>query len=158
MATTRIAGKAVIIENDRLLVTCNEDRDGRFYLLPGGGQEFGESLAETVQRECYEEIGCDVIVGDIVFVRDYIGDRHEENLEAFTNDRNVVHQVEVMFRCTLAPGEIPNNGPGADSWQTGVEWMPLDTLADQRFYPHAMCSWLLNGHKDECPIYLGATN
>lgn len=157
MAAIRIAGKAVIIEDGRLLVTCNEDLTGPFFLLPGGGQEFGESLEEAVCRECREEIGCDVIVHDIAFVRDYIGNRHEENLEGFIDENNYVHQVEVMFRCSLAPGATPKNGPGADSWQTGVRWLPLDELQESRFYPHAMLSQLIEGESG-VPIYLGDIN
>jgi ADP-ribose pyrophosphatase YjhB (NUDIX family) len=75
MRPVRVAAKAVIVQGGRLLVTENVDADGRWYLLPGGGQEPGEALPETLRRECREEVGADVEVGELLYVRDYIG-RH----------------------------------------------------------------------------------
>ena len=70
--------KAIIIRDEQSLVTRATDDLGDYYLLPGGGQEPGESMTEALQRECLEKIGTKVVVHDLRVVRDYIGKNHEE--------------------------------------------------------------------------------
>lgn len=67
MNRIRNSAKAVIIDSGRLLLTRNRDHIGTYYLFPGGGQEFGEPLADTVVRECLEEIGRTVEVSDLLW-------------------------------------------------------------------------------------------
>lgn len=135
--------KAVIIRGARVLLTVNHDQWGEFLLLPGGGQEFGESMAEALRRECREELGCEVVVGDLIGARDYIGAHHE-----FGEYDAHMHQVELIFSCELAPGQEPHLGNLPDNvgdwWQTGVEWVPLAELAQRRLYPSALKEWLLS--------------
>lgn len=45
----RNSAKAVIMKDSRILLTKNTDRDGVFYLFPGGGQDHSETLAEAVR-------------------------------------------------------------------------------------------------------------
>ena len=99
--------KALIIRDDHLLVTVNSDRTGVFHLLPGGGQEFGESIVDALRRECREEICLEVRVGDLVAVRDYIGAHHE-----FATWDSHYHQIELIFEASVAPGAEPALGPG----------------------------------------------
>ena len=42
-----------------------EDKDGYYFILPGGGQEHGENLHETLKRECIEEIGEEIEIDDM---------------------------------------------------------------------------------------------
>ena len=98
MRSIRNSAKALIIHDGRLLCTRNEDARGIFYLLPGGGQEPGETIPEALQRECREEIGTVVEVGPLTFVRDYIGKNHE-----FAAHDADVHQIEYMFAATCPP-------------------------------------------------------
>ena len=91
----RVAAKAVVIEEDEVLLTRNlhpDDPEGEFFLLPGGGQHHGESLGECVRREVCEETGYEVTVGDVLFVRDYVGANHQ-----FAAYEPGVHQVEVIL-------------------------------------------------------------
>lgn len=133
--------KAVIIHDGSVLLTVNHDQWGEFLLLPGGGQEFGESMVEALHRECREELACEVLVGDMIGARDYIGAHHE-----FAEYDSHFHQVEIFFACQVAPGCEPAMGPLADDegdWaQTGVEWVPLADLPNRRLYPSALREWL----------------
>lgn len=148
--------KAVILRDGAVLMTVNEDQWGEFLLLPGGGQEFGESMAEALIRECREELGCEVIVGDILGARDYIGSRHE-----FAEYDSHMHQVEIIFSAELAPGAEPGAGELPDDqgdWaQTGIEWVPLANLAARRVYPAALKPWL-QSLPDPPRRYLGPVN
>jgi 8-oxo-dGTP diphosphatase len=148
--------KAVIIRDGCVLLTVNEDPWGEFLLLPGGGQEFGESMDEALRRECMEELGCEVIVGDLIGARDYIGSRCE-----FAEVDSDIHQVEIIFSAELAPGCEPRTGPLPDDqgdWaQTGVAWVPLAELKERRLYPSVLKEWLPT-LPEPARRYLGAVN
>lgn len=148
----RVAVKAIIVRDEHLLVTVNSGDFPTFYLCPGGGQEHGEDAHAAVRRECREEIGCDVVVGDLAFLRDYIGADHE-----FAEKDGWAHQIEAFFFCELAPGAEPQLTTEGDTWQTGVAWLPLDGLADQPLWPKALARWLASP-EDGRPGYLGNVN
>ncbi|MBM3861911.1 MAG: NUDIX domain-containing protein, partial [Verrucomicrobia bacterium] len=67
----RNSAKAIIIRDGCVLLVRVNDEGGEWYVLPGGGQRHGESLHETVRRECLEEIGVEVEVGELRLVREY---------------------------------------------------------------------------------------
>ena len=152
MRPIRVAAKAIIVRDGRLLVTRNVDAVGEWYLLPGGGQEPGEALPETVRRECREEVGADVEVGALRFVRDYVGRHHE-----FATEDGEVHQLELMFACALPPGAEPRNGPVPDSAQVGVAWLELADLERHRLYPQVL-KRALAAPPGAVPVYLGDVN
>jgi 8-oxo-dGTP diphosphatase len=155
MRPVRVAAKAVIVQDGRILVTENVDDDGRWYLLPGGGQEPGEALPETLRRECREEAGVDVEVGELLYVRDYIGRHHE-----YAATDGEVHALELMFACTVRPGQTPGNGTCPDSGQVGVAWLPVAELDRYRLYPKVLRSLIAGLGRDVRPecIYLGDVN
>lgn len=93
-------------------------------LLPGGGQESGETLKEAVDKECLEETGLKVQVGDLLIVSEYIGKNHE-HAEWDSNVHVVVH----LFEC-LYPNDDNSFGMGTelDPDQLGIEGLPLEDL------------------------------
>lgn len=154
----RVASKAVIVDDGEILLTRNlhpQDPDGEFFLLPGGGQNHGEPLDDCLRREVCEETGYAVTVGDVLWVRDYIGASHE--FKAYEPD---VHQIEVMFSCSV-DRSYPRLPPlEEDAWQVSVDWIPLDDLVNVRFFPAALVADLVALFKDGVgsPRYLGDVN
>lgn len=144
----RVSAKAIIIRDGALLALrcARAGRDNAFYILPGGGQEAGESLHDALRRECLEEIGTDVVPGPLLHVRDYLHVSPEEP------DKSK-QQVEVMFAAELANGAEPRVGHTPDSYQEGVAWLPLDHLAEFELYPRALAKALAEG---DGTVYLGA--
>ena len=152
MRPIRVAAKAVIIDTGRLLAVKNADREGFWYILPGGGQEPGETLHEALRRECREEIAVDVEVGELLCIREYIGRNHE-----FADHDADVHQTELMFACTIARGQTPTVGPIPDGNQVGIEWLDLARLDRYRLYPKVLKEVLGNPAGDR-RVYLGDVN
>ncbi|WP_257967978.1 NUDIX domain-containing protein [Peribacillus deserti] len=146
--------KAVIFNEGKVLVTKNQDREGIFYLFPGGGQEHGETFHETLRRECLEEIGQHVNIGELLFIREYIGKTHE-----YAQDDSKIHQIEYYFTCELKELNKDQAGIKPDPLQIGTEWIPLKDIMKYRLYPRAMRQNIIDVYSGaKSPIYLGNIN
>ncbi|MCK5133456.1 MAG: NUDIX domain-containing protein [Candidatus Sabulitectum sp.] len=143
----------MIVRNGKLLVIRNTTDGHDWYILPGGGQNHGETLTDALKRECLEEASIAVEVGDILFIRDYISRNHE-----FAETENDAHQVEFMFHCTISEYAQPETGNTADEWQTGVEWLPVGSLDEFDLYPSQLWEALSAGIPEKHSVYLGDVN
>lgn len=150
----RVSAKALICNQNRLLVIENQNPD-LFYTLPGGGQNQGETLPEALRRECLEELRLPVHVHELAFVRDYIAAHHE-----FAHLHPEFHQVEMIFQCSLEPGVMPADGEHPDDLQTGFTWLPLQEIPGAPLYPRDMRQPIVDHFAGTRPqnIYLGDIN
>lgn len=73
----RSSVQTVIISENKVLSVKKFDYNKFMNILPGGGQEPGETLKDAVICECLEEIGVKVKVKELLFVSEYIGKNHE---------------------------------------------------------------------------------
>lgn len=151
MQPVRVAPKAVIVNDGRLLTVHMSGSKGEYYMFPGGGHETGETLEDTLRRECVEEIGCDVELGRVLWVRDYRERNHE-----FADIRPGFHQLEIMFECRLL-GE-PDMECRGDTRQLGLTWIPLAEIEDWPFWPKVLRSRLTDDLPTESADYLGDVN
>jgi ADP-ribose pyrophosphatase YjhB (NUDIX family) len=125
----RISARALIIENDAVLLAEFDDESGLHYNLPGGGQKQGESLPETVRREVREETGAEVgEVGPLLFVVEY-----EPVRNRFWAGEG--HAISIIFACTLASSSVPHLPEPHDPNQTAVRWIPLAELEQIELLP-----------------------
>lgn len=150
----RVSAKALILRDGAILVIENRNPDV-FYTLPGGGQEPGESLPQTLARECREELQVSIVVHDLILARDYIAAHHE-----FAHLHPDVHQIELIFACSLSPGEEPRRALHGDDHQTGFAWLPVSELDDAPLFPRCMLPAVrayCNGETIE-RTYLGDVN
>lgn len=165
MKPIRNSAKAVIVRDDRLLVLEKTDAEGTWYVLPGGGQKPGETLEATLTRECAEEIAVEPEIGDLLWIREYIGANHE-----FAAKDRERHQVSLMFRCHVPDSYKPAPGHKPDSGQRAVRWLDLHDLMSHRLYPLSLRPALMRlvktpevaGPRDGGgalgPVYLGDVN
>ncbi|GGE68802.1 NUDIX domain-containing protein [Priestia taiwanensis] len=141
--------KAVIIKEDSVLLTKNRGASGDFYIFPGGGQDHGEVMHDTLRRECMEELGAEIEVGELLYVREYIGKNHE-----FAETDAHAHQVEFYFHCTLKDDKLVTPTQ-PDPKQIGVEWLRIDQLQEYDVYPKRLTNYFI---KKTSSIYLGDIN
>jgi 8-oxo-dGTP diphosphatase len=129
--THRVSGRAVIIKEDRILLT--KFKNGLYYNFLGGGVEEGETLSECTKREVLEESGITVIAEDMLFT-----------LEVETKRLNICGDphISVFFRCTvdenvqaIVPSQ-PDYSPDDPTNAAIAVWVPLNKLFEINFLPY----------------------
>ncbi|HEX4102195.1 MAG TPA: NUDIX domain-containing protein [Pseudonocardiaceae bacterium] len=118
-----VAVTAFIQDADsRLLMIRRTDND--LYAVPGGAQEVGETIAQTVVREVREETGITVDVTGLIGV--YSDPAH---VIAFSNGE-VRQEFSLCFRARPVEGE-----PRTSSESKEVLWVEPAGLADLNVHP-----------------------
>ena len=72
----KLRAAALIINDNKLLLVNHRDYPGFFTI--GGKVAYGETTAETVEREAYEETGIQFTAERLVFVNERIFNGHHE--------------------------------------------------------------------------------
>ncbi len=144
--TIRNSAKALILRDRSILLqVCLFD--GRLvHLLPGGTQEFGESLAHTVRREVLEETGLRVRVDRLLWVREFIARNY---LPLLPGDGEGDHVVECIYRCTPEADGEPGSGALPDAAQIDVRWVPLEELPRIVMWPETVQRLLTAQHNED---------
>ncbi len=153
MKKVRVAARAIIIQNGKILLNKNQKFGQVYYTLPGGGQEHGETIEEAVKRECLEETGAEINVINLCFVRDYISSFHE-----FAEQDPDFHQLELIFRCEIVSEIRPEKVTEMDAEQIGIEWIKVADLKQVKLFPQAIADLIMAEKWIESSIYLGNIN
>ena len=123
-----------------------EDRP--FWTPPGGGVEFGEGLAEALQREVGEETGVDIEVGPLRYVLDFV--------------RAPLHAVSFYFECWTPDLRLARLGSdpelGDRQLLRSLRLIPFAELASLTVYPEPFVGRLARDAQAGFPdgtVYLG---
>lgn len=138
----RIRAAVAVICEGRILLVEHSKCGRSYWLLPGGGLDWGESLREAARREVAEETGLDVSVGDLLFVSETL---------APDGSKHVVHLV---FAGEFSSGEIHI----ADEERiTDVRWVELSAVQSLVLHPPMQAALAkLNVHDlNASPVFLG---
>lgn len=129
----RVSGRGIVINNDKILL--NEFGGGKYYNIPGGGVESGETVKQAVVREIFEESGLNVTVGDLIYV-----------LEYEPNNCNFIYgempKISLVFRCFLNGDDnikqpsIPDIDPNNQELISVPKWVQISSLKDINYLPY----------------------
>lgn len=120
--------RAIISDGERYLFIRRVVEDREYWVFPGGGVEEDDAdLMSALRRECLEELGVEVEVGEL-FIKTYFELHGEE-------------QEQHIFHCRIKDGEL-GTGTGPE-YQEGtgyrgsfeIVWVHKSELADKRILP-----------------------
>ncbi len=112
----------VLLENNHVLVMKYQYGEQFIYNLPGGNPDPGELLSETISRECMEELGIDVEVGQMLLMGQVSGTENRDDV------------LHIIFEGELIGG-IPELQVGETNAQE-VLWLPINQLSQVTMYPN----------------------
>jgi 8-oxo-dGTP diphosphatase len=118
----RLRVAVCVLDGDRILLAEHLKHDRRYWLLPGGGVDVGESLADAARRELREETGLEIEIGRLLLVCEAIG--HD--------GAGFRHIVQVVHAGRVVGGELR---PGRDGRLVEVAWRQVGDLPDLPFFP-----------------------
>jgi 8-oxo-dGTP diphosphatase len=115
----RIRVAVCIQDGDRVLLVQHLKNGRRYWLLPGGGVEVGETLSAAAERELREETGYDVDVGRLILLCESVEPQGR-------------HLVHLVFAGSIRGGSLR---AGMDGRLVGVAWELVEDLATLEMYP-----------------------
>lgn len=138
----------ILIKDDKILLVKSTYDSETFWVTPGGGLEFEESMENCAIREVKEETGLDIRVEKLLYLRECIPNNKKD------------HVVDLIFQGNVIGGELIT-GVDPDKEETvikSVEFIPLDKMNELKIFPKCLPDLILqdkdNNFKD-CPKYLG---
>jgi 8-oxo-dGTP diphosphatase len=115
---------AAILANDgKVLLVEHRRGRHRYFLLPGGGVGFGETMEEALAREVAEECGISIHVGRPVILSDSI------------DPSGARHVINVVFEASDSGREVPKGTAARELRIAGCVWMPVDELGRRALHP-----------------------
>lgn len=124
----RIAVRAVIVHDDRLLLVNAYRGRTDLWCAPGGGVEPHASLPDNLIRELHEETGLDVTVGAVCLVNEF----HDAARD--------FHQIDIYFHCTVTDAAIATDWTDPEGIVSHRRWVTRDELAGLWVKPDALAA------------------
>lgn len=122
----RLAVRAVLLhENRLLLVNAWRGRDD-LWCAPGGGVEPHTSLPDNLRREIHEETGLEITVGPVCLVNEF-----DDVARGF-------HQVDIYFRCALLSGVLDAAWEDPEGIVSHRRWVSRTDMAHMLIKPDSL--------------------
>lgn len=126
----RIRVAVVLRQGDQVLLVRHHKQGMKYWLLPGGGLEIGETIEECARRELKEETQLDIDVGDFLFMNESIPPDHHR------------HVVNLYYEGKIIGGELKM---GNDEALYEVGFVDIEQIPELTFFPNVkaeLLQWL----------------
>ena len=138
-----VPATTVFVTDDQKRVLLIQRSDNGLWALPGGGQDFGESISQAAIRETREEAGIDVIVTGLVGI--YTDPHHLVEY----SDGEVRQQFSICFRAQQTGGSLTRSDESID-----VRWVDRSDLESLSINP-SMRLRVNHGFANRAEPYIG---
>ena len=119
---------ALIVKNNRLLIS--EEQHGAFFLrkFPGGGLQFGEGVLQALHRELKEELDADVDSASLLCIT-------EDFVVSFLNNKQQVIGVHYLvdLKQDYSDEFLNNNHLELENGHIQFKWVLIDSLTAEDF-------------------------
>lgn len=136
----RVAG--ITIQGDEILLIEHTKKDKKYWLVPGGGVDWGESTEEALIREYKEETNLDIEVKDFLFFS-----------EAISPDKNK-HVINLYFLVIIKTDSEPMK-IGGESNLSDLRYVSKEEIKDIKLYPNIKEQLLKILNNEQMSSYLG---
>lgn len=114
----RVASRVIIEKENQIMIIHHKKDD--FYMLPGGGKKFSESLVRCLKREVLEETGYSIKnIEETVIIKEYFIDSSYEN-----------HYFKAKVKNDLPNLELVNLTEAEKKADMEVKWIEKNELLD----------------------------
>jgi ADP-ribose pyrophosphatase YjhB (NUDIX family) len=128
MPSPRLAVRAVILREGRLLLVNAWKGRTHLWTCPGGGVELHQSLPGALAREVMEETGLSVAVAQPCLVNE------------FHDPQGTFHQVDIYFRCRILSGDPDGAWTDPEGIVSHRLWVARDELPGIRVKPDSLAA------------------
>ncbi|PWU43192.1 NUDIX hydrolase [Micromonospora globispora] len=142
-ANSIVVAVSVFVRNAHDQVLLIHRTDNGLWSLPGGGQEIGETVAQTAVRETREETGIDVDVVGLVGVYSDPG-----HVIEYSNGE-VRQQFSLCFRARPLRGQLTPSDESGD-----VRWVGRGGLENLSIHPSTRLR-IKHGYEERREPYIG---
>jgi 8-oxo-dGTP diphosphatase len=117
----------LLLKDDKVLVTHENRFEMMMTKFPGGGLEKGEGIGECLKREFQEELGIQIIVGELFYVNDFLQLSQFNKSEQLISFYYLVSSKELdnIKVGTAIKSLLPN--------EQVFEWWKMETLSSDKF-------------------------
>ncbi|WP_386683939.1 NUDIX domain-containing protein [Loktanella sp. R86503] len=122
----RIAVRAIILHQGRLLLVNAYAGRADLWCAPGGGVEAHASLHDNLIREVFEETGLTIAVGPPALVNEF----HDVERD--------FHQVDIYFHASILRGTLNPDWTDPEGIVTDRRWVNKEEARDLRIKPDAL--------------------
>jgi 8-oxo-dGTP diphosphatase len=117
----RIRVAVILVKEDKILLVKHSKYGREYWLLPGGGLEYGETIETCAKRELKEETNLEIELGELVLVNESIPpDKHR-------------HVLNLCYWARFIGGELK---VGKDGVLIDAMFIPINKLPDLMIFPN----------------------
>lgn len=133
MKEPRIRVSGILKKDNEILFVKHKKRGEEYYLLPGGGVDFGETLETALKREFMEEVNISIDVKNLSFISEGVDPKGEK------------HIISMVFYVEYIEGELKLPD---EERIIGAEYLEINKLKEYLIYPNIKKELMSGNYKE----------